>query len=292
MARKVEAYTAGLEREVAERTRELREANAVLAESQRRVLDSINYARLIQDSIFPRRADLDAALGGHFLLSRPRDLVGGDFVFFRPMDDGFCLAVVDCTGHGVPGAIMTMMVKAHLDRVTSARAADKPSGMLAELDRLVQESLSKEGELAHFENGLDIAFCRYRAPARRLEFAGGGLPLFLWREGVLEEIGGDHLGLGFTGGRRARSWRDHELEAGAGLRAWLVSDGVLDLPGAESGQGLGRTRLRSILAAAAPLCMAEQEASIAAALALWQGDRPQRDDLSLVGFIIDPALEA
>jgi phosphoserine phosphatase RsbU/P len=247
-------------------------------------MDSIHYARLIQDSILPSRADLDASLAGHFEIVRPRDPVGGDFFFFRAMADGFCLAVADCTGHGVPGAFMTMMVKAHLDRIVEAEGATAPSDMIRELDRLVRESLKGEAAVAHLENGLDIALCRYRASSFSLEFSGGGLPLFLWKDGSLTEVPGDRAHLGFSGTRRGRTWTDRIIEVSGGARVYLVSDGVLDLPGGKNGLPFGRARLRSLIEKIAPLPFGQTEAAVTAALDDYRGSRSQRDDLTFIGF--------
>jgi serine phosphatase RsbU (regulator of sigma subunit) len=290
MAKKVKEYTEGLERQVAERTSELRKSNDALAASQKRIVDSINYARLIQESIFPSRAEIAAAAGfglaDHVVLSWPRDEVGGDFVFFKAMPDGFCFAVADCTGHGVPGAFMTMMVKAHLERVVESGEDLGPARMMAELDRLVQESLKKETELAHFENGLDLALCRYRAPSRRLEFAGAGLPLWVAKDGAPEEIEGGRGGLGFSGPRHPRSWAEHVVDAAGGLSVWMVSDGVLDLPGGTEGHGFGRTRLLDLLGRLSSGPMREAGQAAAAAFETWRGERARRDDLTFAGFRI------
>jgi len=287
MARKVKEYTAGLEGQVATRTAELVEANARLEASQTRIMDSIHYARLIQDSIQPAKSELDARLSGHFEILRQRDLVGGDFFFFCPAEDGFYAAVADCTGHGVPGAFMTMMAKAHLDRVVESAGSRPPSELLTELARLVQASLKSEASVAHLENGLDIALCRYRASASILEFAGAGLPLYVWTDGALVEILGDHAHLGFSGSRRERFWSDRSIPVSGETRIFLVSDGVLDLPGGEAGLPFGRSRLRGLLERIAPLPLAEEGVEAAAVLDGYRGSLSQRDDLSLVGLGID-----
>lgn len=284
MARKVKAYTAGLEDEVAARTAELVEANGRLEASQARIMDSIHYARLIQESIHPDRRELDAAFSGHFEILRERDVVGGDFFFFKPTEEGFCAAVADCTGHGVPGAFMAMMAKAHLDRLVESSASTSPSEMLAALDRLVLASLKSEASMAHLENGLDIALCAYRAADSTLSFAGAGLPLYLWREGRLEEIRGDRSHIGFSASRREKSWADHRFELKGGDRIFLVTDGVLDLPGGESGLPFGRSRLRLLLEGLAGLPLAEAGKAAEAAIDEYRGGRSQRDDLCFVGL--------
>jgi len=284
MAQKVKDYTESLEDQVAARTAELRDANESLESSRTRIMDSISYARLIQDSTRPSTADLDSALSGHFEIVKQRDIVGGDFFFFRPLADGFCAAVADCTGHGVPGAFMTMMAKAHLDRVVDSSGQLLPSMILAELDTFVIASLKSEASVAHLQNGLDIALCIYRASSSTLEFAGGGLPLYLWKAGELLEIPGDPVHLGLSGLRREKRWTDHRIDAPAGLRLYLVSDGVLDLPGGKDGFSLGRSRLRALLESVSRLPFAEVGDALFSELESYRGAFQQRDDLSLVGL--------
>ncbi|MDA8426355.1 MAG: SpoIIE family protein phosphatase [Treponema sp.] len=296
MAEKVKVYTTGLESLVGERTRELRAANEDLEASRRRILDSIEYAKLIQDSIFPTEAELSSGFAGHFVMARQRDLVGGDFFFFRRTSDGFCAALADCTGHGVPGAFMTMLVKAHLDRVVDAsegrsESQAAPSALLRELDGLVTGSLGRESETAHLENGLDIALVRWKKEKSELWFSGAGLPLYLMQGGELAEIPGERTHLGFSQARRTRMFRDHRLVIEGEARACLVSDGVLDLPGGERGLPFGRSRLAALLKRSASLGFDRAGELIAAGLAGWQGARSQRDDFSLVYFGLDSRKE-
>ena len=284
MARTVKDYIENLEDQVAARTVELRDANESLEASRARIMDSISYARLIQDSTSPLKADLDSALSGHFEIVKQRDIVGGDFFFFRSLPDGFCAAVADCTGHGVPGAFMTMMAKAHLDRVVDSSGLLPPSRILAELDRLVLASLKSEASVVHLQNGLDIALCIYRASSATLEFAGGGLPLYVWKAGELLEIPGDPVHLGLSGLRREKRWTDHRIDVPGTLRLYLVSDGILDLPGGKDGFALGRSRLRALLESVSQLPFAQTGDTLLSELESYRGTFPQRDDLCLVGL--------
>ncbi len=285
MTERIRAHTGELESKVAERTKDLAEANRELVESQERVMDSIRYAQLIQRSILPSAADLRKRLKDHFAIFEPVDLVGGDFYFFREVEDGFCVAAVDCTGHGVPGALMTMMVNALLDRVLELHPGLTPGAMLEELHALVQETLrSGNSGVSPVENGLDIALCRVRSEANTLEFAGAGLPLFVKEGEELRVIPGDRRHLGFSSAREETPFTEHRVEIGAGTVFYLITDGVLDLPGGEDGFGLGRKRLQEILERQSVPEMDEQGKRIRAALSEYQGDRGRKDDMLLFGF--------
>ena len=281
MTRKVREYTAGLEEMVAERTKDLNDANA-------KVLESIRYAGLIQQAIFPTREELDGGVSAHFVIHRPRDLIGGDLHFYRASIDGFWIAVVDCTGHGVPGAFMSMMVNALLDRLYQAEGEESPAALLSRLHILARETLSGGDARRHFDNGFDIALCRYRKTERVLEFAGGGLPLYqAVAGGSVSEIRGNRSSLGYASVPLDHRWTNRVIDAREGTTFYLLTDGVLDLPGGERGFGLGRSRFAALVDQAKGMDMAGQERFFALQMDRYRGGRDQRDDLTLVGFRLD-----
>ncbi len=295
MTAKLRDYTANLESMVAHRTEALAAANQDLTESQQRLTDSIQYARLIQQSIIPSSAELNRFMAEHFLIREPVDLVGGDFPFCRETPDGFCIAAVDCTGHGVPGAFMTMMVNALLNRITETDPHGQPAAILDALHRLVQETLRGGG--SQLENGLDIAFCRVDLRRQTLDFAGAGLPLFVMEGENVREIRGERRRVGFsnfratrrsprTSGKTPDPSTQHRIPLNDRQRFYLISDGVLDLPGGEHGFGFGRRRLKDLLSRIAGLPMEQQKLRIRDELRAYQGDHPQRDDMLFCGFRI------
>ncbi len=287
MTRKIRSYTANLEDMVAKRTAALAIVNKELTVSQKRIMDSIRYARLIQNSILPADNELERHLSDYFTVLKPLDIVGGDFYFFQKTDDGFCIAAVDCTGHGVPGALMTMMTGAILNRVIDTNPDDSPGAMLEKLHFLVQESLRSELEVAHLENGLDIALCRVRPAAGVLEFAGAGLPLVVVENGKIREIAGDHLHLGFSGNDDKYKFTEHRLSITGTTRYYMFTDGIIDLPGGDKGFGLGRTGLTQIIKEQGQSPLKEQGQKILTALQLHRGQLLQRDDMMIIGFSIN-----
>lgn len=276
----VRRYTEGLENAVAERTRELSDAN-------RSILDSIRYAALIQDSILPSQADLSGLVSDHFIIFRPRDLVGGDFVFFRIMEDGFCLAVVDCTGHGVPGALMTMMANAALQRAAETSGDASSAELLSRVHSIARETLRGSGASGRPDNGFDIALCRYRKAADVMEFSGGGLSLVVARGGEVVEMHGDRAGLGYARTPLDYRWTLRRIERASGAAFYLASDGVLDLPGGERGFGLGRARLVQAIRGVSGMGMRDQGQALEDELDAYRGTSAPKDDLTFVGFRID-----
>lgn len=287
MTKQIRNYIANLEAMVEDRTAALTLANKELTETQNRIIDSIQYAKLIQHSILPSPSELDGFLPDYFTILQPLDLVGGDFYFFRETGDGFCIAVVDCTGHGVPGAFMTMMANALLNRVIETSPETGPAGMLERLHLLIVETLRGETDIAYLENGLDIALCRVYLEKKEIVFAGGGLPLFVWQNGDVLEIPGDRIHLGFTASSKKRCFKQHRMEIKSQNRYYLSTDGLFDLPGGEKGFGLGRRGVKALIAKQSGSSLKEQGPLMLEALDGYRGHYLCRDDLTFIGFSLD-----
>lgn len=296
MAKTVHGYTEGLEQRVAERTEELRQSNEQLAVVNRQVMDSIQYASLLQSAILPDERAMARRLDGLCVLWRPRDVVGGDFHIFREFDDGrFLIGVADCSGHGVPGAFMTMTVSAILDHVLSETPDSDPAAILGGLNRMVRAALARGRDNPRFDNGLDIGLCLVRPDRGDLLFAGGRIGLHIVERGAgagagsVGEVKGDAQSLGYRRSDIGHRFTTHRVELAPGRDFYLTTDGFLDQAGGVRGFGFGNRRFDAMLLEHAAVPMADRKAAFAAALAEHQGDRPQRDDITLVGFTVAPA---
>ncbi len=281
-----------LEEKVRERTEALTAANEQLSESNRKITDSIRYAQLIQESLLPKEALLSRHLPDHMVLFRPRDIVGGDFYGLHPDPKGFLLAVADCSGHGVPGAFMTMSAGAVLEQVLGRIGPDDPAALLASVNRAMKATLHQQDRLQGLEaldNGLDMALLRVLPQEGRFVFAGARLPLWLRTpDGALQELRGDPHSLGY---RRSDPDRVFSNQAGScppGTCGYLFTDGILDQAGGPKGYGLGLRRLREVLDGFAGRPMAVQRAALETFLDGYQGMHPQRDDITFLGFRVGP----
>lgn len=294
MAKTVHGYTERLEQRVAERTEELRHSNEQLAVVNRQVMDSIQYASLLQSAILPDERAMARRLDGLCVLWRPRDVVGGDFHIFREFDDGrFLIGVADCSGHGVPGAFMTMTVSAILDHVLSETPDSDPAAILGRLNRMVRAALARGRDNPRFDNGLDIGLCLVRPDRGDLLFAGGRIGLHIVEtaagSGSVGEVKGDAQSLGYRRSDIGHRFTTHRVDLAPGRSFYLTTDGFLDQAGGARGFGFGNRRFNAMLLEHAAVPMADRKAAFAAALAEHQGDRPQRDDITLVGFTVAPA---
>jgi len=293
MAETVHDYTERLEQRVAERTEELRQSNEQLAVVNRQVMDSIQYASLLQSAILPDEREMARHLDGVCVLWRPRDVVGGDFHIFRELEDGrFLIGVADCSGHGVPGAFMTMTVSAILDHVLSETPDSDPAAILGGLNRMVRAALARGRDNPRFDNGLDIGLCLVRPDTGDLLFAGGRIGLHIVDPaagGTVGEVKGDAQSLGYRRSDIGHRFTTHRVELTPGRSFYLTTDGFLDQAGGARGFGFGNRRFTAMLLEHDSVPMDERRAAFAQALAEHQGERAQRDDITLVGFTVSPA---
>jgi len=284
MTEQVRDHTENLETRVRTRTAELTVANEELSESRQRIMESLRYARSIQRAVLPGRDALDAVFAEHMELYQPRDLVGGDLYFFREFPDHVLYAVLDCTGHGVPGAFMAMTIHAVLGHVTGVIGHDDPAVILRETDRVLRETLGLAADENVLDCGLEIALCCYNRATGGLVFAGAGLSLFILGPGGLREIKGDRQRLGFRQAFAGREYTAHVVGDTRGLRFYATTDGFLDEGGGEKGYGFGEKRFGEMLLAHAAIPMAAQAALFEETLSAHRGERKQRDDITLIGF--------
>lgn len=281
MAEKVRRHTADLERTVRERTHELVQANREMSAAHKKISDSISYASLIQRAILPDRLLADKLGDRHFVLWRPRDVVGGDFYVCRETEAGCLLGVFDCAGHGVPGAFMTMLARAAIDQAIDECGAADPAAILTRTDQVMRSMLHHDqghGEIAAMMDG-GLAWIDFQAS--RVTFAGAHIALY-WSDGVESgAIAGARRSLN---DRKVGEYRNDTVALLPERTFCLTTDGFLDQAGGEKGYGFGNARFGAMLREHAARPLSEQGAAFAATLADWQGSYPQRDDITLLCF--------
>jgi sigma-B regulation protein RsbU (phosphoserine phosphatase) len=288
MTKTVGDYMQNLEQKVDDRTEALQQTNSLLETSNRKVMDSIQYARLIQSSILAKQEDLGALLRDYAVLWLPRDIVGGDFYsLYRDDAGGFLLVVADCTGHGVPGAFMTMASKALFDHAVTACGMHDPAAIIGELHRdlrvLLQSRFASDAD-----SGLDLALVYVPADRTKLVFAGAKLPLWVIQsDGEIAVYKGDRHSVGYRRHSNDLRFTNREIAVEPGQRFVLLTDGILDQHGGEHGFALGQARLKAALLEFRDRPLSQVADAIAKLLKSYQGGLPQRDDISLIGFTLD-----
>lgn len=281
MAGQVRRHTENLEGQVRERTEALERSNHEMEAANRQIRASIDYASLIQRAILPDR-QLSQTLGDdHFILWRPRDVVGGDFYVFRSEGDRTLVGVFDCAGHGVPGALMTMLARAAIDHAVTHEGMASPAAILQRTDEAMRAMLQDFALPRGIATNMDGGIVVMETDSRRVRFSGAKISLY-WSDGEdLGEIRGHRRALG---DRRRGEYSDTEVVIAPHTTCYLATDGYLDQAGGERGFGFGNTRFAELLRSISPLSMAEQAEAIDRALEEYRGDFPQRDDITILSF--------
>ncbi len=264
---------------------ELEEANQRLQEAQRQINDSISYAGLLQRAILPDRQLQEVFGDEHFILWQPRDTVGGDYYMLHS-EGSCCLAgVADCAGHGVPGAMMTMLARSGIDRAIEQVGLSSPAAVLTRIDAAMRAMLGDAQQSRAMATTMDMGLVALDAEAMTLRFAGAKISLY-WSDGQrVERIKGDGRALC---DRRPGLYRDHEVPLRPGFTYYLSTDGVLDQSGGRHGFGVGSDRFSSWVREHAAKPLQEQSRAFSEALERFRGGHPQRDDITILSFRCRP----
>ncbi|MGM0675808.1 MAG: biofilm regulation protein phosphatase SiaA [Pseudomonadota bacterium] len=282
MAQRVRDHTQQLEARVEERTARLRQANLEMTAAQRQIRESIDSASLIQRAILPDARLRDRFGAHHFVLWRPRDVVGGDFyVFHHDQGDRYLVGVVDCAGHGVPGALMTMLARAALDQAVNQLGMDSPAAVLSYADNTLREMMLDADSQREVTTHMDVGLAFVDLGQRVLRYAGARISLYYSDGTRVETVKGGKRALG---DRRMGQYQDTTLALDPATTYYLVTDGYLDQAGGESGYGLGQTQFKTLILANARRPMAAQATALEQALEDYRGEYEQRDDVTVLAF--------
>ena len=280
-----------LEERVRQRTAELRQAHSelkqthqALAESHEEITDNINYSARIQQAVLPEAEALRTLFPEHFILLLPHSTVSGDFYWVRELEGKIVVAAVDCTGHGVTGALLSMLGAAFLNEVAPALAAEgrlEADLILNALREKVKSALRQRGAFGEQREGMDLALCILDPSAQRLQFAGAYNPLYLIRDGSLTELKADRMPIGIH--RREKPFSTQELSYQSGDMLYLFSDGFQDQHSDEGAGGFGKKRFKQLLLDIHRQDAAQQREALLQALTTWKGARSQTDDVLVMG---------
>ena len=280
IARLADAFNGVLQRQ-RQAIRELDRANTRLRQVNKQVDDSIRYAALLQRSILPDRQLSERFGADHFVLWQPRDTVGGDYYVFH--DDGNrCLAgVADCAGHGVPGAMMTMLARAGIDRYIQQVGIGSPAAVLQATNAGMNLVLSEAQLSRALATSMDVGLVLLDFEKQILRFAGAKISLY-WSDGErVDVVKGDPRSLW---DRRSGVYHDHEMPLRRDRTYYMATDGVFDQAGGELGFGLGTDRFCEWLLTHARKPLAEQHEAFTRSIAEFRGEHPQRDDITMLSF--------
>jgi len=268
-----------------------------LKEKNTELNDSINYAKRIQDVMLPSTALLDASVAESFVYYEPKDIVAGDFYWIQKWQDSVYFAAADCTGHGVPGAMMTVVCHNAMNRAFRELGGVSPATLLDQTRKYVLEQLHSSGD--DVKDGMDIALCEWNSLNNTMSFAGAHNPLWLFtkrdvsgelKEGVRIDTVGDFTLLEIKADKQPIGhfddfvpFKNHSIKLEEGDLIYIFSDGFADQFGGKRGKKLKTKLFKELLAMSAKGDMKEQEEFISEYFINWRGDIEQIDDVVVIG---------
>jgi len=263
-----------------------------IIEQSKDITDSIQYARRIQSAILPHDEVIKYLLPKHFILYKPRNIVSGDFYWLTHKRGEIIIVVADCTGHGVPGALMSMLGSTLLSDVINNINTLKADLILNELRDQVILRLRQTGQISETKDGMDIGMCLFNKDNMKLQFAGAYIPLYMIRNGKFTEIKGDKMPIGISS-KAGKPFTNHEVRVKKDDTFYLFSDGIIDQFGGEHGKKYLSTRFQQLLLNIQDKIMYDQKEILENELNDWMGltgkyprKYDQVDDIIVMGIKI------
>jgi serine phosphatase RsbU (regulator of sigma subunit) len=275
-----------LEQKVIERTEEINRQKEMVEEKNREIVDSINYALRLQQAILPTMEKVKEKLPESFILYKPKDIVSGDFYWMDARKDKLLIAAVDCTGHGVPGAMVSVVGANGLNRCVKEFGLSRPSEIMDKLTDLIIETFEGNEVNGEVKDGMDMALCAIDLERKKMEYCGANNPLWLLRKGEAEiiEIKADKQPIGKFEFRKA--FTNHEVELKKGDLVYIFTDGFADQFGGPKGKKFKYKTLQTLLENMREKPMEEQRETLNMCFEEWRGVLDQVDDVCVIGIRI------
>lgn len=269
--------------EIELKKKQLEIAFTEIAKKNKDITDSIKYAQRIQEAILPYEESVYAALPDSFIFFKPRDVVSGDFYWFEEKNDILVIIAADCTGHGVPGAFMSMIGDSLLNQIINERHIVEPAQILSRLDDGIVKALKQNDANNQIWDGMDISICVIDKSTQQIAFAGAHNSMHMVTRGEVEVIKADRLGIGGFS-RKAKVFTNHYLNIEEDTYFYLSSDGYFDQFGGELGRKFSRKRFRNLIKEIAHKPAKEQKQILEETLHEWKQYNRQIDDILIIGF--------
>lgn len=254
-----------------------------LEEKSRMMEDSIRYAGILQRSILPNESVFTHQFDDAFVLFHPKDIVSGDFYWITVFEDDIYFAIGDCTGHGVPGAMVNIAGNSVLRQVIRQEGLSDPAMIVRQLDDELTSLFNENRTTGETQDGMDLAFCKFNLKKMKGSFCGAGRPLLRYRAGELTEFSKGNHSIGFSFfGEKMFFTQEFDLEPGD--QFYLFSDGYTDQFGGENVKKFNRNRFRTLLKMITEMPMKQQKKELSLIYENWKGKQDQVDDVCVVGI--------
>ncbi len=275
--------------EVESQRDQLKDQHDLLSEQKTEIIDSITYAKKIQSALMPPEQYFQEILNEVFILFKPRDIVSGDFYWIKQVNQYVVLAAADCTGHGIPGAFMSLLGMSYLNEIVHGREITQANQILNELRKQIRNSLRQHGEPDESMDGIDMALCVIDEKGKTVQYAGANNPLYLIRNKnitpELTEIKADRMPLGYYQGK-FKSFTNNDIQLEYGDVIYMFSDGYVDQKGGKEGKKFMSKKFKDLLLEIHEEPMQEQKRILDKSINDWMGTNSQIDDMLVIGVRI------
>jgi serine phosphatase RsbU (regulator of sigma subunit) len=269
--------------------KEIQEQNEILKQRNEEITYSLNYAMRIQSAMLPPESYISELIRDNFILYKPKDIVSGDFYWIKHLNQYVIVVVADCTGHGVPGAFMSILGIDYLNEIVQRREVTQANMVLNELRKQIKNSLRQHGERDEPKDGIDMALCSFDLKELRMQYAGANNPLYLIRgvglEAKLMEYKADPMPIGYYNGIE-KPFTNHEIKLMHGDTIYMFSDGYWDQKGGKNNRKYMISQFKNLLLGIQDETMHNQKLILENKFINWMGDNPQVDDVLVVGMRI------
>lgn len=271
--------------EVVRQKEEITKKNDELEDLYTQVTDSIKYAKRIQEAILPPDKNIKQFLPNSFVLFKPKDIVSGDFYWLHEKNGKTFFAAVDCTGHGVPGAFMSIVGYNLLENVITNNKILEPAPILDALNKGVTGTLHQSQEDSSTKDGMDISLCSIDYKTKELQYAGAYNPLYLVRKGEISEINADKFPIGSYVSKE-KTFTNNIVQLQKDDNIYICTDGYADQFGGPKGKKFLIKRFRELLLSISSLSIEEQKRKLDKTIEEWRGTHEQVDDILVIGMTI------
>ncbi|MFT4683198.1 MAG: serine phosphatase RsbU (regulator of sigma subunit) [Flavobacteriales bacterium] len=265
----------------------LNNQNEEITEQRQKIISSINYAKKIQSSILLPEESIQQHLPESFIYLRPKDIVSGDFYWFDQVDDQIMIATVDCTGHGVPGAFMSLIANAKLNKVVNELGYRDPGTILNKVHEEILNSLNHHVQKKTTHDGMDMSLCVIDNTSKKIRYAGARNPITVIQNGAAQEHKVDNLSIGGSFfdnlHQKSSGFSTREIDFSPGSFLFMYTDGFMDQFGGENNKKLNKARFKELLISVSARNMNHAKSAFDKALTKWRGENNQVDDILIIG---------
>jgi serine phosphatase RsbU (regulator of sigma subunit) len=272
--------------QILETNEELIVLNEAISKQNIEIVDSINYAQRIQSAMLPPESYVTELLNENFILYKPRDIVSGDFYWIKQVNQYIVLVAADCTGHGIPGALMSMLGISYLNEIVQRREITQSNQILNELRKQIKFSLRQHGQPDEAKDGIDMSLCVLDLRNMKMQYSGANNPLYLISDvddvPELKEIKADRMPIGYYQGKD-KTFTNHDVQLEMGDTFYIFSDGFIDQKGGKDNKKFMSKNFKNLLLEIHDQAMYDQKDILDKKLVDWMGSNSQMDDILVIG---------